>query len=224
MSVGRRWGIWLLSLRRSRPAILAAALIAGAAAASPLFEVWDKAEVAFGFKPDALMLAQDTTRGTLSRQLMQDGWNRLFWMRRYVSSVEYELPVDSQNQNWQKYLNSLERWNTNLMVNIVMLRQYYDNSRARRFEDDIQNQFLFVHDCITKVRFRDEYEKKNDASCVEAGDVRGNLKHLTAKLDVLNNSLYCFASGLAPKGDVCHQRAEGRGWLGWIYGKSDDLN
>jgi hypothetical protein len=218
MSLFRRYGLWLLKLRRSRVAIAAAALIAGATAVGPVFDVWDKAEVAFGFKPDALTLAQDTTRGTFSRQLMQDAWNRLFWMRRYASSVENQLPLQSQDSAWQKYVESLERWNTNLMVNIVMLRQYYDDQRARRFEDVIQVEFLSAHDCITKIRFQQEFAKKSAGACVDGGDVHENMRQLSSRLDHLNNSLYCFASGLTPNGDVCHEQTARHGLLRRLFG------
>ena len=123
---GRRIALRLGRVRKSWVVLFVGALLTGIAAISPVFDFWEKAQVAFGFKPDQLQIARDTEKGAFSKRLVENAWRRLFWMRRYGLDVEDGLPLATRNDDWSSYLKALEIWNTELMTNIMQLKKYYN--------------------------------------------------------------------------------------------------
>ena len=222
MSMWRRGMIRALSVRRSRWAVLLVALVGIATATAPVMDLWDKAEVFFELKPDSLHMARDTAKGSFSRELMQTAWGRLFWMRQFASSVEDDLPTEAQITSWDKYVEALDHWNKDLMVNIMTLREYYDDDKAKDFEFDIQSRFAQANICMRRIRFRADYEKRSDATCV-FGNKRGgsaieNIHQLNRSLDELNEKLFCFTSGLTTRGQWCSKPGVSPGLMSRIFG------
>lgn len=202
--------LWFSRARKSWLALVTAAALAGVGAVLPVFDLWDHVEVAAGWKPDALQLARNTEKGTFSRNLVQVAWRRMFWMRRYASAVGDELPASDQAEIWNGYVKVLETWNTELMTNIIQLNEYYDASRTHDFQYRIQPKFGELHACMVRLHYRAIYEAKGQAGC-SIGDQHGetdveNAKLLEHGIDDLNVMLFCFASGLTPKGTWCSAR------------------
>jgi hypothetical protein len=99
-----------------------------------------------GIKPNALQLARDDERARFSRELTRAAWNRLFAMRRYVSTVEAGYPALDQDRTWERYASIFEEWNRDLMVNILSLEQHYHGyGKREEFEKVILPAFTTIH-------------------------------------------------------------------------------
>jgi hypothetical protein len=210
----RRITLRVLKARHSSLAVIVAAALGLIAGSVPILDAWEKLQVAVGVKLDALGVAQDTAKGALSRQLMQDAWARLNAIRRYHSSVKYAYPADAQSALWAKYGDAVDRWNADLMVNILMLRDFYSDQKAHQLEGDVQSRFGATHQCMVRLRYRAELTNKPEIECAQ--DQSGDLDKLDSQVNELNVTLYCFASGLTPKGDLC--AGQHRGWF--VFGTS----
>jgi hypothetical protein len=205
--LGRRLLLAFHRAKTSWPFLIVASALAAATALSPLFDVWDKTQVALGWKPDQLQLARSNEKGVFSRHLVEVAWRRVFWMRRYGLAVEDGLPISTRDIDWDNYLKVLETWNAELMVNIIQLQVFYGTEKSRTFQYDIQRQFGVLHGCLNRLHFREAYAARNDAPCRIPGHVGGddiqNAVALRHGLDTLNVRLFCFATGLTPQGDAC---------------------
>lgn len=97
---------------------------------------------------------QDSDRGKFSSNLLENAWNRMFWMRVYAERVKVGATKEEQLAAWQKYVDATEKWSSNIMNYYLGLEQYYPNSGKRDLlEDTIQPQFINIATEIRQLRF-----------------------------------------------------------------------
>ncbi|WP_205215805.1 hypothetical protein, partial [Azospirillum brasilense] len=112
-----------------------------------------------------------------------------------------------RKDTWDNYIKILDEWNSDLMINIMLIDKYYGTDKRRFFEETIQPQFGELHSCMNRLHYRDIYEKKNMSSCgfsqQNDGSAVQNAVEFRKRMDKLNVDLYCFVSGLDAKGRQC---------------------
>ncbi|WP_149242838.1 hypothetical protein [Dyadobacter sp. 32] len=86
---------------------------------------------------------QATDRGKFSSQLIENAWNRMFWMRVYTERIRLNANSDDQNVAYQKYIDATEKWSSNIMNYYLGLEQYYPKTDKRNLlEGTIQPEFI----------------------------------------------------------------------------------
>lgn len=121
-------------------------------------------------------------KGYFSLRFVQLSWNQLFWMRNYVTRVKLKLDKNDLDYTWNKYLTSLEAWNTDLMGNLQLFDRYYPKGDKRQiFEENIQPGFIEINNFLIDLRYTKQPPDLND---------------ITKKIDLLNVVLYKFAGDL----------------------------
>ena len=97
---------------------------------------------------------QSTDRGKFSTTLIENAWNRMFWMRAYTERVRLNASTEEQKQAWQKYIDATERWSSNIMNYYLGLEEYYPKSGKREIlEKTIQPQFIKAGAMIVKLKY-----------------------------------------------------------------------
>jgi len=86
----------------------------------------------------------DTERGRFSSELIRNAWNRLFWTRTYNDRHLHNAPTEEQDKAWNKYIDALETWNSNLMNYYIGLDKYYKGSNKRDTLKVIQQKLRLV--------------------------------------------------------------------------------
>ncbi|MCF6404816.1 hypothetical protein L3C95_18095 [Chitinophaga filiformis] len=104
-----------------------------------------------------------TNRGRFSNILLENAWNRMFWMRSYTERVRLNAPSDEQRQAYQKYIDATEKWSSNIMNYYLGLEEYYPNTNKRELlESTIQPQFIRAGQMITGLKYGiDTMSKEN---------------------------------------------------------------
>ena len=124
-----------------------------------------------GIKPNALQLARDDERARFSRELTRAAWNRLFAMRRYVSTVEAGYPALDQDRTWERYAS------------------IHGYGKREEFENVILPAFTTIHRCLEGLR-----RPTTTIEC-ELSKAR-DINSINKALEQLNQNLYCFVFGL----------------------------
>jgi hypothetical protein len=97
---------------------------------------------------------QATNRGKFSSTLLENAWNRMFWMRVYTERIKRNATLEEQKQAWQKYIDATEKWSSNIMNYYLGLEEYYPNSGKREIlEGTIQPQFIRVGQMIAALKY-----------------------------------------------------------------------
>ena len=126
---------------------------------------------------------QDSDRGKFSSNLLENAWNRMFWMKTYTERIRLRATKEEQIEAWQKYIDATEKWSSNIMNYYLGLEQYYPDSQKRDLlEDTIQPKLIAIGVRIRQLRFpidsltKDEIVKKIDT--------------IQLKVDSVNNDFY----------------------------------
>jgi hypothetical protein len=197
---------WMSTLRRSWPVAILVTLVAVFAGIKDISEGYEKLLVTLHLKPAALDRAQDTARGQFSDNLTRAAWKRLFWTRRYASSIEFKMSEADIAEIWEGYMAAVEEWNDNIMVNILGLRHYYGNMKRIEFEDGIVPFVNSIHECILKMRFPAAYKDETNRLCKFPrydNPLPPNTQAILGAVNSLNSQLYCFVTWLDTKGESC---------------------
>ena len=97
---------------------------------------------------------QSTNRGRFSSALLENAWNRMFWMRAYTERIRLNATPDEKKLAWQKYIDASEKWSSNIMNYYLGLDEYYPNSGKRIIlENTIQPKFIKVAHMITALKY-----------------------------------------------------------------------
>ena len=97
---------------------------------------------------------QATNRGKFSSAFLENGFNRIFWMESYVGRIKRNAPAIDQEQAWQKYFESNEKWNSNLMNYYLGLQEYYPKSgKMEKVQQRIQPKFIRAHNIMLVLRY-----------------------------------------------------------------------
>jgi hypothetical protein len=139
---------WMSTLRRSWPVAILVAVVAVFAGIKDISEGYEKLLVMLHLKPDALDLAQDTARGQFSDNLARTAWKRLFWSRRYVSTIEFKMSDADIAEIWEGYMAAVEEWERQRYGKhrgVAPLLQQRKANRLRRWHSSISQQYTFVY-------------------------------------------------------------------------------
>ena len=170
----------------------------------------DKTLVFFHVWPNALEIARDDERGRFSRDLMRLLWHQLAAMDRFREKAIANYSRAEQDSAWEEYVKVYDEWQKELMVNIIGLKQYYDNRKSHEFESDVRDSFNSYHNCIEHIRnpidqqFTCEITKaiNFEKECTNKGDAC----RLEIASNTLKSNLYCFITGLPEKDKSCFRR------------------
>jgi hypothetical protein len=116
-------------------------------------------------------------KAAFSLRVVQLSWNQLFWTRVYVNRTNLNLPKPELDYAWNKYIDSLEQWNTELMGNIQLLEKYYDSSTRAEFETEIQPALTEINNLLIDLRYSDE---------------KPTIDEINKKVDAVNAKLVFF--------------------------------
>lgn len=95
-----------------------------------------------------------TNRGKFSNTLLENAWNRMFWIRAYTERVRLNTSPDEQKQAYQKYIDATEKWSSNIMNYYLGLEEYYPNTNKRELlEGTIQPQFIKAGQMIANLKY-----------------------------------------------------------------------
>ena len=112
-------------------------------------------------------------------------------MQRVVYAVKNNFTADEREKEWNAYSEVLRDWNRDLMVNILLLQQFYGTEKRNEFENVIQPKFGSINYCLEGL--------KHPASAPTC-----KITDIERALEDLNAELYCFVSGLPKEGTRCH--------------------
>jgi hypothetical protein len=186
---------WLEKIQKSKFGIyLAGSIIILGGAAALSHNVND---ILLGLKiktADALVVAADDAKSKFTQELIRAAWNRIYWLRRYLLVVSHQYPQAEQEDTWNSYISSTTKWNTDLMVNIMLLNTYYGEGRSVYFERKIQEDFRGIHYCLE--RLRHPTLKFNECQ-------KDDILSIMNRIKLLNDDLYCFVTGLSDEGGAC---------------------
>jgi hypothetical protein len=162
------------------------------------FEVWDKAQLAFGLRPDALAIAKAGERERGTRDLLQLAQRRAMEIRYFIDLAVAGRPQPELDEAWRAYHSARMAWDERAVVNALAIERWYGPEKRKTLENDIDLLFAQTHWCMLDLRFNGIRPLTNaPALC------RGNINDSTpnfAFLRILSNTvqrqLYCFAAGM----------------------------
>ena len=97
---------------------------------------------------------QATNRGKFSSELIENAWNRMFWMRVYTERIRMDTSIEEQTQAWQKYIDASEKWSSNIMNYYLGLEDYYPNTDKRKIlEYRLQPKFIKTAQMIARLKY-----------------------------------------------------------------------
>lgn len=97
---------------------------------------------------------QATNRGKFSSTLLENGWNRMFWMRAYTERIKLNASAEEQQDAYEKYIEASEKWSSNIMNYYLGLEEYYPSSNKRQIlEGTIQLKFIEAAEVIRSLKF-----------------------------------------------------------------------
>ncbi|MGQ7856595.1 hypothetical protein ACUN24_20350 [Pedobacter sp. WC2501] len=128
-------------------------------------------------------VGQESPRGRFSAALIENAWNRIFWMRNYTRKVELGATKDEQAKSWDKLIQATEGWSSNLMNYYIGLDEYYpDGVKRKLLENVIQPKFEESTSMIVDIKYN--MDSLNQA---ELGERITKVKN---SVDLLNSELY----------------------------------
>lgn len=128
-------------------------------------------------------VTENTERGRFSSALLENAWNRMFWMRVYTERVRVGAPKEEQLRAWQKYIDATEKWSSNIMNYLLGLEQYYPGSDKRSFlEDTIQPKLIEIGQMIRALKY--------PVDSISHNIVGPKIDSIQGKVDDVNNDFY----------------------------------
>lgn len=98
---------------------------------------------------------ESSERGQFSAQLVENAWNRMFWIRVYSERVRLKAPQDEQIEAWKKYIDASEIWSSRIMNYYMGLDLYYANSGKREIlEAQIQPKFIDIGIKMRELKYK----------------------------------------------------------------------
>lgn len=187
---------WFSFIKGSKFGLTLAAAVVILTGLASFTDSADRVMVWTGLKPDQLQLAEAGEKEKFSRELTRTIWQRLHQSRRALSLLTSpNAPTTEKERQWERYQTVVDDWNRDLMVNIILLNQYYGRTKRNQFENAIQRDFATINRCLALIR-----RPVNGKHCAQEMDVEP--ERLEAFIDVFNSRLYCYVSGLPQREDV----------------------
>jgi len=176
---------------------LVTATILGGQAVHGVRQVWE----AFFPKPDALSLAQEAWKDTISRDFVEAAYRRLFWSRSFLARVRRHAQSSEINEAWKKLIESMEYMNVKVLVYAAAFEQFYDSKRRIEFEDGIQDDFATITQTIVDLRYSEPVRKlefpnefTSGLTEVEVRDLGVAVDSINERLERLQTRLYQFSN------------------------------
>lgn len=204
----RRSGLWLL-LPKWRPrirdlgmAILGAISFSIVDNIGKAFDVWDKAQIAFGWKADSLDIARAEEKERFTRDLLQLAYRRVHAIRDYTDLAIAGRPTAELDEAWRTYQTARGDWDQRLMVNVLGVEKWYGTAKSRLLEDEIDPLFVQTYWCMNDLRFFGNKDLADVAPSCRLSTVSGGAPSDTSAVllrtvtNQLLRRLYCFAAGI----------------------------
>ncbi|WP_158924342.1 hypothetical protein [Acidisphaera sp. S103] len=156
--------------RKSHLFVMLGSLVAGSAGAVTLLDSWQKVLVDLGLKKDAaFVLAEQSARGDLVRQMTQLVSQRLFWTVRYSGDVADGFPGEDQDDAWKQYNKVVIVWNENYMINVLLTEKYFGEATMKQLAD-INWLLHRMNTCLDKIHYRSLYEATDPVCHFDIGN------------------------------------------------------
>ena len=151
--------------------------------------------VTLGLKQEkALQLADESAKGEYSRKVIELAYRRKFWTDNYVARLEAGRPQEELDYTWNKHLEAVADWSSELMVTTGAMGKFYKGTIKPDEFQNIHSQFSDIETkCIVPLR---KFKPSDGASARSAAISAAKAARSCRKND-LGYDLYCFALGVS---------------------------
>jgi hypothetical protein len=157
-------------------------------ATGEVVENWSNIMIGLGIKQDlALQLATQGAKGDFSRKFAELAWARLFWTRNFTERARRNVPQPDLDYSWNKHLDTVAAWSSELLVNINGFEEFYPNTDKSKTFDAINQSFRDLEVLVVDLRFSSD--KGNAIKLIET---------INGQMDQLNVCLYWFCLNKLP--------------------------
>jgi len=186
-------------VRKSHLGVMLASLAAGSAGTVTLLESWQKVLVDLGLKKDeSSVLADQSAKGDLVRQMIRLVSQRDFWIVRYSGDVADGFPKEDQDEAWKRYNDSVVVWNENYMISSLLTEKYFGVEIKKKL-DDINWMLHRLNTCLNKIHYRQQY-LGTDPVChfdgFDGGTTEQNIAALNKTVKQMDDAIAAFVASL----------------------------
>lgn len=126
-------------------------------------------------------------RGSFSAGLLENAWNRMFWMRVYSERVKLKASDSDKNLAWDKYITSSETWSSGIMNYYLGLEEYYPDSNKRAvLQETIQPKFLNIARKLAFLKYNEQHVSDSTRTAL--------VKEIQTLVDNVNEDFYFLIS------------------------------
>jgi len=147
-------------------------------------------------KETTLQLSTQNAKGELSRKLVALASRRIYWTRNYYTRLELGRSPEELDYSWNKQLEAVADWSTDLITNINTIREYYPHSDKLAQFNHIHDEFTALENDLVNLRNLDE-DLRNPHPTEFIKQHKDQIKALIPKVknstDQVNFDLYMFA-------------------------------
>lgn len=167
-----------------------------------VFDVWEKTQIAFGWKADSLDIARADEKERFTRELLQLAYRRVHAIRDYTDLAIAGRGAPELDEAWRAYQAARGEWNQRLVVNVLGVEKWYGTAKSRVLEDDIEALFEQTYWCMNDLRFFGNKDLDDVASSCKRSTASGGAPTDTSAIllrsltNQLLRRLYCFAAGI----------------------------
>ena len=186
--------------RKSHLLVMLGSLAAGIATTVTALDSWQKVLVDLGLRKDeSFVLAEQSARGDLARQIVRGVSSRDFWVVRYAGAVASKFPTADQDESWKHYSDSVVAWNQDYMMNFMLTEKYFGTASSKHLAD-IHWQLRGLNTCLNKIHYPALYTG-NVAVChvngFDGGTQAQNLDALNKATAALDKDILVFVQSFA---------------------------
>jgi len=142
-----------------------------------------------------LQLATESAKGELSRKLVALASRRIFWSRNYYTRVQLARSPDEIDYSWNKQLETVADWSTDLITNLNTIREYYPTSDKLTQFNHIHEEFREQEASLVLLRTTEESLRRTPSAGTPNGkeQVESLIEKVGKMTDQINYDLYMFA-------------------------------
>ena len=147
-------------------------------------------------KEKTLQLSTQNAKGELSRKLVALASRRIYWTRNYYTRVELDRPPEELDYSWNRQLDAVADWSSDVITNINTIREYYPHSDKLAQFTNIHDEFMALETDLVSLRNLEEGTRRTHSSDI-VGQHKQQIKELIPKIrdstNQVNYDLYMFA-------------------------------
>jgi hypothetical protein len=150
--------------------------------------------------PDALALALQTSKESISKDFVENTSRRIYLSRNYLDRLEYRAHGPEIDEGWKNLLASVEEMSTKALTYTVSFAQFYNDARRDEFKTRIEPSFADVTKKLYELRYSSAVKKlelstQGNVSLTddETKDIRTRVKDIRGALDALEIQIFHFA-------------------------------